>query len=231
MITSLQRPLSQSHAAIHTAASVFSRLSRVHSPNPLARLPQRQWRPPIFHPHHQTRGLRTLYRPRRTTSLVRDLSTDEKLDKLMASAARFEQGFKAAGSIKQRLAVIDKGNPVMAKLRESLAQYAEREDLESLARKASEEHKYELREAMFDGFARCVSCMLWLLLLIGVIASFVSKDEKESTKPESESIEKDTPQAGSTKTYRGKTNKAETETPEKKCICHHPLELDNLRVL
>ncbi|KAH7228765.1 hypothetical protein BKA60DRAFT_644779 [Fusarium oxysporum] len=128
MITTLQRPLSQSHAVTPTAASVFSRLSRVHIPTPLARLPQRQWRPPTFHLQHQARGLRTLYRPRRATPLFRDLSTDEKLDKLMASAARFEQELKT-----------------------KLVKSTEREDLESLAQKVSEEHKHELREARLVG--------------------------------------------------------------------------------
>ncbi|KAI8414675.1 hypothetical protein FOFC_04291 [Fusarium oxysporum] len=160
MITTLQGPLSQSHAVIHTAASVFSRLSRVHIPTPLARLPQRQWRPPTFHLQHQARGLRTLYRPRRATPLFRDLSTDEKLDKLMASAARFEQELKTVGTIKQRLATIDKGNPVIARLREELVKSAEREDLESLAQKVSEEHKHELREARLVGVASCVGFIL-----------------------------------------------------------------------
>ncbi|KAF4493776.1 hypothetical protein FAGAP_10097 [Fusarium agapanthi] len=189
MITTFQKPLSQSHAVLRTGAS------------------------------HQTRGLRTRYRPPRATAPFRVLSTDEKLDKLMASAARFEQEYKAAGSIKQRLAAIDKGNPVIAKFREPLAQAAEREDLESHARKISEKHEHELREAGIDGAAKSVM-------------PSVSKDEKEPTKPESKSLEeKEPPQAGSTKTYRSKTNKAETETPETKCICHRPLELDNTRVL
>ncbi|KAF4445163.1 hypothetical protein FACUT_132 [Fusarium acutatum] len=233
MITTLQKPFSQSHAVFCTGASVFWRLSRFHIANPLARFPQRQWQPPIFHLQHQTRGLRT--RPLRATPPFRVLSTDEKLDKLMASAARFEQEYKAAGSIKQRLANIDQGNPVIAKYRESLAQTAEREELESYTRKISEEHKHELREARTDGAAMGVAFMFTMLFIItsvGAAMPSVSKDEKEPTKPELRSLEeKDTPQAGSTKTYRRKTNKAETETPEIKCTCHRPLELDNTRVL
>jgi hypothetical protein len=65
----------------------------------------------------------------------------------MASEARFEQEYKAAGSIKKRLAAF-------AKYRESLAPAAEREDPESLARKIIAEHEYELREAMRDGIGK-----------------------------------------------------------------------------
>ncbi|KAF5564347.1 hypothetical protein FPHYL_4771 [Fusarium phyllophilum] len=234
MITTLQKPLSQSHAVLRTGASVFSTLSRFHIANPLARFPQRLWRPPIFRLQHQTRGLRTLYRPPRATPTLRDLSTDEKLDKLMASAARFEQEYKATESIKQRLAAIDKANPAIAKYRESLAQTAEREDLESFARKISEKHEHELSEAWVDGAASVVFTMSMLLIISLIVAALpsVSEDEKESAKPESQSLEeKDTPPASSTKTYRRKTNKAETEIPEIKCTCHHPLELDNTRVL
>ncbi|EWY99411.1 hypothetical protein FOYG_03453 [Fusarium oxysporum NRRL 32931] len=98
----------------------------------------------------------------------------------MASAERFEQELKTVGTIKQRLATIDKGNPVIARLREELVKSAEREDLESLAQKASEEHKHELREAWFDGVASCVGFILLTLLilsLVGVAVPFVSKDE------------------------------------------------------
>ncbi|KAF5712875.1 hypothetical protein FMUND_8153 [Fusarium mundagurra] len=225
MITTLQKPFSQSHAVLRTGASVFSRLSRFHIAKPLACFPQRQWRPPIFHLQHQTRGLRT--RPPLATPPSR-VPTDEKLDKLMASAARFEQEYKAAGSIKQRLAAI-------AKYRESLAQAAEREDPESLARKISAQREYELREAKIDGFAACVAfmlCMFVIITLVRDVIRFVSKDDKEPPNPESRSLEeKDTPQSGSTKTYRRKTNKAESEAPDIKCICHRPLELDNTRML
>ncbi|EXK99861.1 hypothetical protein FOQG_00252 [Fusarium oxysporum f. sp. raphani 54005] len=72
----------------------------------------------------------------------------------MASAARFEQELKTVGTIKQRLATIDKGNPVIARLREELVKSAEREDLESLAQKVSEEHKHELREARLVGVGK-----------------------------------------------------------------------------
>ncbi|EWG47896.1 hypothetical protein FVEG_16205 [Fusarium verticillioides 7600] len=145
MITTLQIPFPQSHAVLRTGASVFSRLSRFHTANPLAHFPRRQWRPPIFGPQHQTRGLRT--RPPLATHPSHVLTTDEKLDKLMASEARFEQEYKAAGSIKQRLAAF-------AKYRESLAPAAEREDPESLARKINAEHEYELREAKRDGIGK-----------------------------------------------------------------------------
>jgi hypothetical protein len=47
MITTLQQPFYRSHAVIHTAASIFSGLSRARIPTPLARLPQRQCRPSI----------------------------------------------------------------------------------------------------------------------------------------------------------------------------------------
>ncbi|KAF5659134.1 hypothetical protein FDENT_13979 [Fusarium denticulatum] len=226
MITTLQKPFSQSHAVLRTGVSVLSRLSRFHIANPLAHIPRRQWRPPIFRPQHQTRGLRT--RPPLATPPSRVLSTDEKLDKPMASAARFEQEYKAAGSIKQRLAAF-------AKYRESLVQAAEREDPESLARKIIAEHEYELREAKIDGFATCVAFILYMFVIIALVRAvirFISKDDKEPPKPESRSLEeRDTPQTGSTKTYRRSTNKAELETPDIKCICHRPLELDNTRVL
>ncbi|KAF5600207.1 hypothetical protein FPANT_2639 [Fusarium pseudoanthophilum] len=226
MITTLQKPFSQSHAVLRTGASVFSRLSRFHIANPLAHSPRRQWRPPIFRPQHQTRGIRT--RPPLATPPSGVLSTDEKLDKLMASAARFKQEYKAAGSIKQRLVAF-------AKYRESLAQAAEREDPESLARKIIAEHEYELREAKIDGFVTCVSFIWYMFVIIAMFINlmrFLSKDDEEPPKPESRSLEeKDTPQASSTKTYRRKTNKAETETPGIKCSCHRPLELDNTRVL
>ncbi|KAF5631678.1 hypothetical protein F25303_9599 [Fusarium sp. NRRL 25303] len=234
MITTLQKPLSQSRAVLHTGASVFSRLTRFHIANHSARFPPRQWRPPIFHPQHQTRGLRTRYRPPRVTPPLRVLSTDEKLDKLMASAARFEKEYKAAGSINQRLADIDKGNPDIAKFRKSLSQIAELEDLESFARRVSKEHENELKEARSDGAAGVVVFMLsvsGIIWLVRAAISSVSKDEKEPTKPESRSLEKDTPQAGSTKTYKRKPNKVEAEGPEIKCMCHHPLVLDNIRVL
>ncbi|KAF5978276.1 hypothetical protein FBULB1_6177 [Fusarium bulbicola] len=235
MITTLQKPLSQSHAILRTGASVFSRLSRFHIATPRARFPRHQWRPPIFHLQHQTRGLRTRYRPPRVTPPFRALSTDEELDKLMASTARFEKEYKAAGSIKQPLAAIDKGNPDIARFREYLARTAKREDLESFVRKIGEKHEHKLREAMIDGAAKYVSSIprvLFIITLVVAVMPSVSKDKEEPTKPESKSLgEKDPPQAGSTKTYRSKTNKAETETPEIKCICHRPLELDNTRVL
>ncbi|KAI3575348.1 hypothetical protein IWW34DRAFT_871259 [Fusarium oxysporum f. sp. albedinis] len=153
----------------------------------------------------------------------------------MASAARFEQELKTVGTIK-RLATIDKGNPVIARLREELVKSAEREDLESLAQKTSEEHKHELREARLDGVASCVGFILLMLLilsLVGVAVPFVSKDEKGPPKPESKSLEeKVTPRSGSTRIYCGKANKADPETSELKCTCHRcPLELDNTRVL
>ncbi|KAF5982841.1 hypothetical protein FCOIX_3497 [Fusarium coicis] len=226
MITTLQIPFPQSHSVLRTGASVFSRLSRFYIANLLAHFPQRQWRPPIFGPQHQTRGLRT--RPPLATTPSRVLSTDEKLDKLMASEARFEQEYKAAGSIKQRLAA-------SAKYRESLAPAAEREDPESLARKIIAEHEYELREAKRDGIATGVAfilCMFGIITMVRDVIRFISEDDKEPPKPESRSLEeKDTPQAGSTKTYRRNTNKAESETPDIKCICHRPLELNNTRVL
>ncbi|KAF5628166.1 uncharacterized protein FTJAE_8918 [Fusarium tjaetaba] len=145
MITTLQKPFSQSHAVLRTGASVFSRLSRFHIANPLAHFPRRQWRPPIFRPQHQTRGLRT--RSPLATLPSRGLSMNEKLDEPMTFAARFEQEYKAAESIKQRLAAF-------AKYRESLAPAAEREDPESLARKLIAEHEYELREAKMDGIGK-----------------------------------------------------------------------------
>ncbi|EXL62835.1 hypothetical protein FOCG_01295 [Fusarium oxysporum f. sp. radicis-lycopersici 26381] len=107
----------------------------------------------------------------------------------MASAARFEQELKTVGTIKQRLATIDKGNPVIARLREELVKSAEREDLESLAQKTSEEHKHELREARLDGVASCVGFILLMLLilsLVGVAVPFVSKDEKAPPPPPSQ---------------------------------------------
>ncbi|KAF5535726.1 hypothetical protein FNAPI_11986 [Fusarium napiforme] len=226
MITTLQRPFSQSHAVLRTGASVFSRLSRFHIANHLAHSPRRQWRPPIFRPQHQTRGLRT--RPSLATPPPRVLSTDEKLDEPMPSAARFEQEYKAAGSIEQRLAAF-------AKYRESLAPAAEREDPESLARKLIAEHEYELREAKIDGIVACAFFILYMFVIIAMVIDlirFTSKDDEEPPKPESRSLEeKDTPKAGSTKTYRRKTNKSETETPRIKCSCHRPLQLDNTRVL
>ncbi|KAI1025380.1 hypothetical protein LB504_012538 [Fusarium proliferatum] len=227
MITTLQKPLSQSCAVLCTGASVFSRLSRFHIANPLARFPERQWQ-------YQARGLQTRYRPPRVTPPLRVLSTDEKLDKLMASAARFEKEYKAAGSIKQRLAAIDKGNPDIAKFRKSLFQTAELEDLESFARRFSKEHENELKEARSDGAAGVVVFLLSLsgiIWLVRAAISSVSKDQKEPTKPEPRSLEKDSPQACSTKTYRRNPNKVETEGPEIKCMCHRPLELDNTRVL
>jgi len=48
----------------------------------------------------------------------------------------------------------DKGNPVIARLREELVKSTEREDLESLAQKVSEEHKHELREARLVGVGK-----------------------------------------------------------------------------
>lgn len=83
--------------------------------------------------------------------------------------------------------------------------------------------------------ATCLAFILSLYFIISLVEaakSSVSEDEKEPTKPESQSLEeKDTPQAGSTKTYRRKATKFETEAPEIKCMCHRPLELDNTRVL
>ncbi|KAF5631468.1 hypothetical protein F52700_6871 [Fusarium sp. NRRL 52700] len=123
----------------------------------------------------------------------------------------------------------------MAGLRKSLAQTAQREDLESYARKVSQEHAHQLQDARIDGAARCFTIMSSIIMIIWLIRDairFVSKDEKEPSKPESKSLEeKDTPHAGSTRTYRRNTNEAETETPEIKCMCHRPLELDNTRVL
>ncbi|KAF5607874.1 uncharacterized protein FSUBG_4976 [Fusarium subglutinans] len=235
MITTLQKPLSQSHAVLRTGASVFSRLFRFHIATPRAPFPRHQWRPPICHLQHQTRGLQTRYRPPRATPPFRALSTDEELDKLMASAARFEKEYKVAGSIKQRLAAIDKGKPDIARFREYLARTAKREDLESFVRKISERNEHKLREASIDGAAKYVSsifCGLFIITSVVAVMPPVSKDEEEPTKPEPKSLEeKDPPQAGSTKTYRSRTKKAETETPETKCICHRPLELDNTRVL
>ncbi|KAL5600237.1 hypothetical protein FOVSG1_008049 [Fusarium oxysporum f. sp. vasinfectum] len=54
----------------------------------------------------------------------------------------------------------DKGNPVIARLREELVKSTEREDLESLAQKVSEEHKHELREARLVEVASCVGFIL-----------------------------------------------------------------------
>jgi hypothetical protein len=74
--------------------------------------------------------------------------------------------------------------------------------------------------------------MFGIITMVRDVIRFISEDDKVPPKPESRSLEeKDTPQAGSTKTYRRNTNKAESETPDIKCICHHPLELDNTRVL
>ncbi|CCT65605.1 uncharacterized protein FFB20_07820 [Fusarium fujikuroi] len=228
MITTLQKPFSQSRAVLCTGASVFSRLSRFHIANPLARFPERQWQ-------RQTRGLRTRYRPPPVTPPLRVQPKDEKFDKLMASLAGFEQEYKAAGSIKQRIAATHKGNQAISEYLKSLFQTGELEDLKSLAQRISKGHKNELRNARTDGAATCLAFILslyFIILLVEAAKSSVSEDEKEPTKPESQSLEeKDTPQAGSTKTYRRKTNKFETEAPGIKCMCHRPLELDNTRVL
>jgi hypothetical protein len=75
--------------------------------------------------------------------------------------------------------------------------------------------------------------MLLIFCVVKTALAFATKmEEKESTKPESKSLEeKDTPHSGSTKIYRREVNKAEPETPEPKCMCHRPLELDNAQVL
>lgn len=144
MITTLQKPLSQSRAVLCTGASVFSRLSRFHIATPLSRFPERQWQ-------YQARGLQTRYRPPRVTPPLRVQPKDEKFDKLMASLARFEQEYKAAGSIKQRIAATHKGSQAISEYLKSIFQSGELEVLKFLAQRVSKRHENELRDARTDG--------------------------------------------------------------------------------
>lgn len=69
----------------------------------------------------------------------------------MASLARFEQEYQAAGSIKQRIAATHKGSQAISKYLKSIFQTGELEVLKSLAQRVSKRHEDELMDARTDG--------------------------------------------------------------------------------